>query len=589
VGRDGLRPLRRAEARAGHGQHRRRQDLALQPIGVLAVDPNDADVVYAGADSNQGDGVFKTSDGGATWELTSLHSRFMRALAVAPSDSRMVYGGALENFYVSTDGGATWEIRERGLADRRIGAVAVDPVDAGTVYAGTLGRGVYRSTDAGLHWTPAHQGMGMIQVNAIVGDPASPGTLYAGTAHGVYLTTDGGASWQPMTTGMGRQNVVSLVMGSAHHGRLFAGTSSSGAYRSDDGGSHWTPVNAGLTDDTVGALALDPTDDDVVYAGTGDGLFKTGDAGASWHERDRGASNSDVWSVAAAGTGRGVLYAGTRDQRGVFRSTSGGRFWRQASDGLPEGVFVQNLAVDPADPDTIYAATSYQGVFKTTNGGRSWALLGAAPLGADHLAMAPSDPLTLYGLFDDEVWRTTDGGDSWTDVSAGLPAGYQAGFAIDPTDPMTVFASTQTSGVFKTRNGGDTWTSSSDGLPTSNTYFGPIAMDPATPTDLYVFANQDLYRSTDRGRHWSKIPVPDCVNVIFGCYSEFMVFDPVRPHVLYIDRAAAVGRGDMAAGTWTLTPPVAEKVSLADLAVSPDGSTLFVGTRGGGVASLPAS
>jgi photosystem II stability/assembly factor-like uncharacterized protein len=131
----------------------------------------------------------------------------------------------------------------------------------------------------------------------------------------------------------------------------------------------WVQLSLGkdLGKETFYALAIDPTNPQVLYAGTdGDGVFKTTDGGASWSAASSGLTYFYILSLAIDPTNPQVLYAGT-DGCGVFKTTDGGSSWSEASSGLANSN-VLSLAIDPSNPQLLYAGTD-GGVFKTTNGG----------------------------------------------------------------------------------------------------------------------------------------------------------------------------------------------------------------------------
>lgn len=559
-------------------------DLAYLPIAAYAVDPADADVVYAGVGLNtDGTGLYKTTDGGAHW-VYSLYVRWTMDIDIDPTDPSKVYVASREGLWSSTDAGATWSRTDRGISDNNVLSVAVDPFDPHVVYAGTLSHGLYRSTDGGGRWSKSGTGLPSDRVNAILPDPTVPGRVYAGTVYGAALSTDGGASWTGADAGMGPRVVLSLAEGAQHPGRLFAGTSR-GVYRSDDGAASWVQISQGLPRTQVGAVALDPRDDDVVYAGTGVGVFKTDDGGASWHERNRGMANSDVAGFAVSGQ---VVYAGENNRGGVYRSGDDGATWRLTATGLPPDP-AYNLAVSQADPDKVYAVAAL-GLFVTTDGGRDWEGV-STPAGVVRLAVAPSDPRVVYvttlsdvpGRY--PVWRSDDGGATWQGASADLPDESVWIVSVDPTRPHVAYAGGYDS-LFRTNDGGATWHQASGGIPNSFD-FGGVAIDPVHPNVLYASVEGDLFRSSNYAVQWHPVDVTGCEpsgDVAVGG----VAVDPDGNGVLYITRGTAVCRGTGGGAEWSNLPtPVRDSGAIAGPAVAADGSVL-VSIKGGGVVSFPA-
>ena len=242
--------------------------------------PNQPLVYYFGA---TGGGVWKTEDAGISWRNISdgyFRTGSVGALAVADSDPNVIYAGMGEacvrsNFsegdgvYRSTDGGATWT--HAGLsATRQIGRIRIDPRDPNRVYVAALGnvfgpsgdRGVYRSIDGGKTWQR------VLFVNDRAGavdlaiDPANPRVLYAATwevtrtpwnltsggrGSGLYKSTDGGDTWTPLTHGLpsGTKGRIGVTSSPVRPGRVWAivEAEDGGVFRSDDGGASWTRTN----------------------------------------------------------------------------------------------------------------------------------------------------------------------------------------------------------------------------------------------------------------------------------------------------------------------------------------------------------
>ena len=226
-------------------------------------------------------------------------------------------------------------------------------------------------------------------------------------------------------------------------GVVIAGGDNSGIFRSTDYGQTWSPVNTGVTDtreSQVADIEFSPTDPGTLYAavgsrGAGGGLLVSTDEGLSWHVRSSvpqfsGNTNNGVPVVPAAhprstgtllqidGAG-GHLYAATFDE-GVMRSSDDGVTWETL--GLA-GEYLRSLAIDPSDPDVLFASTYGNAVWETTTatGAGSFTRIDASPAIVEDLAFVGTD---LYAVGPGGLFRTTDGGASWVQLGAGqLPTG----------------------------------------------------------------------------------------------------------------------------------------------------------------------
>jgi photosystem II stability/assembly factor-like uncharacterized protein len=180
----------------------------LGALNALVIDPTNAAILYAASDDMYypapGDGgLFKSVDGGANWNKTSLGDTAVSALAMDPNNSSTLYA-ATEGFYVkpkgfhglfkSSDGGASWVPINKGLEDvigarLRLTALVVDSSSSNIVYAATSGAGVFRSTDGGATWSPLNDGLRNLDVRVLALAKGGVKTLYAGTGGGVFAMT----------------------------------------------------------------------------------------------------------------------------------------------------------------------------------------------------------------------------------------------------------------------------------------------------------------------------------------------------------------------------------------------------------------
>lgn len=562
--------------------------LLFQGLGVLAADPTDADVVYAATTSLAGGGLFKTADGGATWaQLDGGFRSYINVVTIDPSDHQTLYlGDLMSGVWRSPDGGQTWEQRSTGIADPNVLSIAVDPFDPSRLWAGTLKRGAFRSTDGGLTWHGANSGLGggREQVSSLVTDVTTPGLIHAGTSQGVFESTDGGDSWSESNSGMGTRFVKNLVAAPSDPRTLYAMAPSSGPWVSTDGGTTWTNVDTGLPNIDMGAAAVDPEDASHVYVGTGasGGVYESNDGGATWRRRVRGLGNGDVEMLATAPSDPHRVYAGEWMQSGMFRSTDRGRIWHSSDQGLPGLTYRVGIAVDPSDERVVYAATG-PGVYKTTDSGEGWSKLRGSPTYASDIQIAPSDPSVLYastaGTFQPTMFKSSDAGQSWQAVASGLPTSYGTGVAIDPANPDLVYAAFSGGGVFKSTNGGQSWTPASDGLDGEADL---LAIDPSRPQVLYVDDfYSGTYRSDDGAAHWHRLPATDrCGDRYY--YGLYLAVDPVHSGILYAAVEDNVCVSSDYGDHWRLLANI-PGLYMEAMAISSDGSTIFLGTRGAGV------
>ncbi len=359
-------------------------------------------------------GLLASEDGGRTW----------RELAPPPNDGSPValagdgrtpqaiyFGSALRGVWRSDDLGASWRRSDFRLIAFSPTQLEVDPSGALYVLRGLSENSVRKSTDGGATWQELSgysQAVGSMAI-----DPNNPGTLYLATGEqfrGMILwrSTNAGASWTrhgdliPEIAGQAStQWVTQLVVDPRNSSRLFAAAfgalvsnppERSGVHRSTDGGRTWRRV---LAANDLFTVVLDPSDPNVVYAGSGANIV--GD--------------------------------------GVYRSTDGGDNWTLRNQGLADTA-VQNLVLDPRNPQHLYARTLSGETYRTTNGGGSWSRFQVEGRRVLEIAFHPTRNIACVLTAGGEVLRSRDGGAVWQPI--GFPGG--GGLAFDRSDPRVVLA-----------------------------------------------------------------------------------------------------------------------------------------------------
>jgi photosystem II stability/assembly factor-like uncharacterized protein len=357
------------------------------------------------------------------------------------------------------------------------------------------------------------------------------------------------ASVIPKWKSIGPSNVGGRITSLALHPTnpkiLYAGAAAGGVWKSTDGGSRWANVFNGSA--SIGSLILSPANPEIVYVGTGEGnpggvaiypgngIWRSTNGGQSW--TNLGLTNAGQIGklaihpdspnrVFAAVLGR---YRSRTQDRGIYRSVDSGATWQRVLF-LNDTTGACEVVIDPADQNRIYAAMwnryrplTYSiiggiksGVWISTDGGDQWAQatngfpFNDANLGRVSLAIAPSQPSTVYALASDGtgvrgVYKTTDSGNSWAQVMTGTPFSsesqvwYNNFIAVHPTDPNTLFAGMTE--MYKSTDGGATW---SDVSSTMHVDHHAIVFTPNSPTDIVVGNDGGVFLSTNTGSSWNK-------------------------------------------------------------------------------------
>ena len=355
-----------------------------QPMGPaggdvrsMAMDPHDPDALFLGTVDGH---IFASKDGGAHWQLIgragSRPDTVVMALMVDRRDSKRVFAATRtlgENgggVYRSDDGGATW--RASGLAGQAVRAIVQSDMDPRLMLAGTLD-GVYRSRDDGAQWdriSPEHHA-DLHNFDSLLIDPRNTDVIYAGTYHLPWKTTDGGAHWQPITSGMiDDSDVMSITLDPANPDRVYA-SACSGIYHSDNSGEKWAKYGGiPFPSRRTQIIRQDPANASIVYAGTTDGLWKTTNGGTTWAR-----ITAPGWTISAVildtrRAGRIILGV---EGLGIYVSNNSGATFSASNDGFTHRQ-VREVVADATRPERmlLMLTNAVEPLYATTDGGRSW-------------------------------------------------------------------------------------------------------------------------------------------------------------------------------------------------------------------------
>src|SRR5712692_10469756 len=264
----------------------------------------------------------------------------------------------------------------------------------------------------------------------------------------------------------------------AKKGNILVVTIGQGVMMSADDGESWTraSVRQGMHSDCiVRALLADPRRPDVVFAGTDMGLYESADGGAHWRLLDTPMKGSMVWSMAIDPVDSNVMLAGTgtTSKPGIYRTTDAGKSYEQlAVDIAPDCPNVgiprpTGIAIDPTDHRHVWVGLEVDGVRHSADGGDTWTRVnGQIPNPDVHCVLVVAGPpRTVFTVVNDDVWRSTDAGQTWQPAHARevFPWHYPRCIAVKPNDAKTVFVTLgdATPGrigtVMRSRDAGATW------------------------------------------------------------------------------------------------------------------------------------
>jgi photosystem II stability/assembly factor-like uncharacterized protein len=276
------------------------------------------------------------------------------------------------------------------------------------------------------------------EINAFLLDPANPQILFActgglGQGGSVYKSADSGLTWQQSASGLSEDGVTAIAV--SQDGNLFALSSTGDVFGSTDGAASWTILsNTDMWGGFESWLIVAPQNSDVIYSvvNTGGWLGRSIDGGRSWVDVKNGLPQADyevyVNSLAIDPSDANVVYAGTGgfvgQGYGVYKSTDGGETWAPSNQGMLDYV-ITALTIDPTDPQVIYAGGDFGEIFKSIDGGQTWYNLTENLYGQPNMpggkiagiAIDPSDPARVLVVGGYGIWYTLDGGITWQEFS----------------------------------------------------------------------------------------------------------------------------------------------------------------------------
>jgi photosystem II stability/assembly factor-like uncharacterized protein len=527
-------------------------DLPTQALGAIAIHPADTNIVYAGTgeanyglNTFEGGGMFRSSDGGDSWERIGEGTLppFGRAsdIVINPLNPSVLYAaipdGVREDertgIYRSTDGGDTWELVLGGMMND----LAINPRNPAVLYTAsskvTDGRiveryGLFKTTDGGDSWVQLDIGvtdslMGRTSIGLC---DADPDVLYIGVSEvsssarefliGVFKSTDGGSSWKKLTLPfdyMVSQGWYDNIIG-VHPGNpdiVYAGGVK--LVYSTDGGATWTRVldegYGGILHVDQHAVAFDPQDPSTVYIGNDGGFYVGRNNGRDWEKRDQGMSITQFIGGDVHPSTDALLFGGTQDN-GTMMSTSAPTFGRILyGDG-------GNGAVDYLRPNIWYTTKQQLQFFRSEDFGNTWTRMQSG-IGVENslfyidYAMDRFDPEVLY-LATYRMYKTTNGGINWVQTDPCLISAQGGGcYYIStvftaPYSSDVVLAGATGGNVAVSVDAGSSWTVCGNGLLPQAYCSAVRSYEPGVLYATYSrYGVPKVWRSNDTGRTWISI------------------------------------------------------------------------------------
>ncbi|MBX3042569.1 MAG: T9SS type A sorting domain-containing protein [Candidatus Kapabacteria bacterium] len=428
----------------------------------IIVHPTNHNLVYAATNR----GILKSTDGAATWSVLN-NTAIFRDIEFKPGNPEIIYattsgmnqGTTTGRIFRSSDAGNTWTIVATLNGSSRID-LAVTPANPDYVYAVASRNtgaffGLFRSTNSGINWLTQSNSPNILSIDvngggntgqgfydlAIAVSPANPEFVFVGGIH-TWGSSNGGKNWQILNHWTGSHSLP-FVHADQHHfvytkdARELYAANDGGLYFTSNNGTTWNDISDGLAIAQYYKIDVSPASTDLIVGGTQDNGSSLFD-GKNWAQVNGG----DGMACAIDPENPSLIYT-TTQYGNLFRSTNGGNnFSRISGPDIFQGEianWVSPFVLNPQNPSSIYIG--YRNVYKSTNWGNSWIKMTNFTNSAaiNHLAVAPSDSMIMYMAVRNYLYKSLNGGTTWTGIFN--RQNWISGIAVDPDNADRVFIS----------------------------------------------------------------------------------------------------------------------------------------------------
>jgi len=505
-------------------------------VSAIAVDHADPSIIYIGTgDRDAGDapglGVFKSFDGGETWDMYNygMGNATIARFIMHPENSEMIYAATSLGIFLTTDGGELWENKKSGYFKDIV--FKVD--DPGIIFATANGK-LYRSEDAGESWLVVNNGIPSGSRGVIGVTPANPDVVYfllaSGNAYGgTYYSNDAGHSFTEMST---TPNIMSWGCNGGDGGQawydldmavdpndantIFAGGVN--CFKSTDAGATWQISSHWWGDCSVPAVHADlhvleynPLDGRL-YAGNDGGIYWTANGGSNWTLTSNGLAIGQVYKIGQSATVKDKVINGYQDNG--TSTYMGTEYWYNNTGG--DGM---ECAVDHEVANYSYSTLYYGDIFRLINNNEANKIAGIGVFGIDEdgawvtpFVLHEEVATTMFVGYKN-IWRginVRSGNPTWTKISDAPGGNNSTNFRdLDhsPADINILYAARENQTLFRSDNVNDpspAWYNLSANLPTSAS-INDLEAHPFNPEIVYMCQGNGVYKSTNRGQNWQDI------------------------------------------------------------------------------------
>jgi len=567
------------------------QNSSWMNVFHMCVDPNSPNTVYAALSSG---GVIKSTDAGATWAATGSGPSGSKKVLVQPGNSSIVFATANNGIWRSTNAGGTWtQVQNTGKED-----IEFKPGDVNIMYASSNGTNaaVWRSTDNGITWTVlgAAQGITTSGRTLIGVSAANPEVVYAVQASGSIF----GRMYRSLNSGL---TFDTTVTGSATRGTNYFGYETNGkgttgqatydmaitvnpldanevhiagiiCWRSLNGGFAFSAMTAWSLPNSIGYNHADVHAlewvNKTIYSGSDGGIYKSTDHADNWTDLTSGLGIRQFYRMASSKTNPYVFQGGAQDNgTSLYKSSTSSWIDWLGADGM-------DCLISPTNESLVWGTSQYGALYRSTTQGSSYSGLGQPSNGQWVTPLAiEANTNVIYGGWTG-VYKSTDNGSTWTNLSSGVITTTLACLAVAPSNPQYIYASNGTT-LWVTTNGGGSWA-----LRTASGTITSIEVSPTLPDKVFITTSSGTYPvmvSTDTGATFTnlKLNLP-------GSAGRSVKVDATNEG-LYVGMNIGVYYKDSTMTSWVDLSGNLPKVAVNEVEIQKSGGKLRVATYGRGI------
>lgn len=499
----------------------------------------------------------------------------VNCIAFHPTNSSIIWlGTPAGGLWKTTNGGSTWVPQTDNLTVIGITAIAIDPVNPNNMYIATGDAfgwhtntiGILKSTNGGVSWTSTGWSTDVtsfLQIRQLIVHPTAPNTLLAATSIGLYLTTDGGANWTEVIDA----DMWDVKFKPGTPSTVYAASRTT-VYRSTNTGAAWT-ASGTIANSSRIALAVTPANSNFVALvssngeGAFNGLYASSNSGSTYTLRSNSpnilsSSNSGSGTTGQGGydlcisispTNANIIFIGGVN---LWKSTNGGSSWNIIN-------YWQSFE-NPAGSQVVHAdkhclvwqnnTTLFQGndggIYRSTNSGTSWTDISNTLVNSQlyRIGVSQSDNKVLCGLQDNSTKLRSASG-NWTDAAS---TGDGMECAIHPTNSNIMYSESYYGELIRSTDGGVSWVDIQNNIPGNpeGDWVTPFLLSPANASTIFAGYNE-VYRSTNQGNSW--IAISSGLSPQEKLTS--LAVAPSNANTIYAANSSAIFRTTNGGSSWT--------------------------------------